>query len=32
MRYCLSTRNDGVVSVQFGYDTNNDRYLSVTVD
>ena len=31
-RYCLSTRHDGVVSVQFGYDTNNERFLSVTID
>lgn len=31
-RYCLTTRNDGVISVNFGYSINNSRFLSVTID
>ena len=31
-RYCLSTRNDGVISVNFGYNEDNSRFLSVTID
>jgi competence protein ComEC len=31
-RKCLTTNSDGAVSVTFGYDTNNSRFLSVIVD
>lgn len=31
-RKCLSTRSDGVIKVDIGYENNNNNYLSITVD
>ena len=31
-RKCVTTRNDGVIIVDLGVDTNNQRYIKVTID
>ena len=31
-RYCVTTRNDGVILVQFGYNERRESFMEVTID